>query len=117
VCTRGCNRALLCGPSTSPLDGVMSAAVLKGVFSVIAAVVLLAMWVGTYKQSRGSGAVLKLVGISSLLVVALTQVCDAFSILPSLGWGEAGSVGNYIEFASGLLGVACLVLGTVRAVR
>jgi hypothetical protein len=38
--------------------------------------------------------------------MALTHVFEAFAILPTLGWGQAHTVGHFIDLSAALLGVA-----------
>jgi len=41
-------------------------------------------------------------GIGCFAVMALTHVFESFSVLPSLGWGRAHSVGHFIDFGRGI---------------
>jgi hypothetical protein len=69
-------------------------------------------------KARTIGATLQLVGAASLLVVVLTHIAEAVHAWPSLGWGEAHSIGHYGDLSSAMLGLALVPAGlVVRASR
>jgi len=83
----------------------MSVAVLKGLLALAAACVFLGVSVILFLTRRGFASALQALGIGCFAVMALTHVFEAFSILPSLGWGRPHSVGHLIDLVAALLGV------------
>jgi len=79
--------------------------------TVGASVGLVVLWVVLFRRHRTVGSTLELVGVSCLVVVALTHVCETFGILPALGWGEPDSVGHYIDLVAAAVGVALVFTG------
>jgi hypothetical protein len=70
-----------------------------------------------YARGRKMAAGLQMVGAACLIIVALTHVCEAFNLLPSMRWGEPRSWGHYLDLASAVMGVVLLSLGyLLRAV-
>ena len=90
----------------------MIASLLKGILTVGAPVALIALWVVLLMRRRRTvGSILQLVGISGLMVGALTLVCDAFGLFPALHWEEPGSIGHYIGVIPTAVGVPLLFIG------
>jgi hypothetical protein len=54
---------------------------------------------------------LKLLGAGCLLVVVLTHVFEALHLFPWMRWGDAHSVGHYLDLESALLGLTLFPLG------
>ena len=54
---------------------------------------------------------LQLFGLACLVVVVLTHVTEHFKVFPSMGWGQPGSVGHYLDLVSAVLGFTLLGLG------
>jgi hypothetical protein len=83
-------------------------AVMKGSLALAAACVFLAMSALILLTRRGLVAALQALGMGCFGVMALTHFCEAFSILPSLGWGQPRSVGHVIDLIAALLGVTLM---------
>lgn len=83
----------------------MSVSVLKGVLALLAACVSLGVCVVLFLTRRGLSSTLQALGIGCFGAMALTHVLEAFSILPSFGWGQPHSVGHLIDLMAALLGV------------
>jgi hypothetical protein len=83
----------------------MSAAVVKGLLALAAACVFLGVSLILFLTRRGFASALQALGIGCFAIMALTDVFEAFSILPSLGWGRPNSVGHFINLVAALLGV------------
>jgi hypothetical protein len=89
----------------------MSAAVLNGLLALTAACVFFGVSVILFLTRRGFVSALQALGIGCFAVMALTHVFEAFSILPSLGWGRPHSVGHFIDLVAALLGVTLVTTG------
>src|SRR5215469_17468719 len=89
----------------------MSASVLKGLLALAGASVFLAVSAALFVTRRDLAGALLATGIGWFGVMALTHVFEAFSILPSFGWGEPHSVGHFIDLAAAWLGVAFVTIG------
>ena len=83
----------------------MSAAVLKGLLALAAALVFFGVSGVLFLTRRGLHSALQAWGLGSFGVMALTHVFQEFSILGSLGWGQPHSVGHLIDLVAALLGV------------
>jgi hypothetical protein len=53
----------------------------------------------------------QLAGSVLLLIMMLTHVAEAFSLLPQMGWGRPGTPGHYLDLVSAVTGLALLVSG------
>ena len=58
-------------------------------------------------------AFLQLVGAGCLVLVVLAHICEAFGLLPWMGWGLADSVGHYIDLSSAILALTLFPIGFV----
>lgn len=65
----------------------------------------------SFARERTSLAITQLVGAGFLLVVIFAHICEAFGLIPSLGWGKPGTVGHYIDLVSAFSGSILLTLG------
>jgi hypothetical protein len=96
----------------------MQAEFLKGLLALVAAFVLIGVSGALLRTHRSFGSVLRSLGIACFAVMALTHFFEAFSVFPSLGWGQPHSVGHLIDLAAALLGVALMTTGfLLRHVR
>ena len=57
-----------------------------------------------------------MLAVACFLIVIATHVCEAYHLLPFMGWGRPTSIGHYIDLSAAVLGVACAVLATVMAI-
>jgi hypothetical protein len=60
-------------------------------------------------------SVMQLVGAACLLVVVLAHLCEAYHLLPSMGFGKENSVGHYLDMASAIVGFSLFPLGYLLA--
>lgn len=56
-------------------------------------------------------SVLQLLGSAFLLIMVLTHIAEAFSLVPRMGWGQSNTAGHYIDLVSAIGGLALLVAG------
>jgi hypothetical protein len=64
-----------------------------------------------FLRGKTVASFLQLVGAGCLAVVVLAHVCEALRLFPSMHWGLAHSIGHYLNFWSGLLGLTLFPLG------
>ena len=73
--------------------------------------VLLAGSAILFLRGKTLASFLQLVGAGCLAVVALAHICEALRLFPWMHWGLAHSVGHYLNFWSGVLGLTLFPLG------
>jgi hypothetical protein len=71
-------------------------------------VTLLGFSLARFARAQAVSALFQLLGARCLFVVVLTHVAEALHLFPSMGWGEAHSVGHYTDLASAILGITLL---------
>jgi hypothetical protein len=86
----------------------MNAPILKGTLALVTACVFFAVSAAVFLTRRNLGSALQALGLGCFGVMALTHVLEAFSILPTFGWGRPHSVGHRIDLMAALLGVTSL---------
>jgi apolipoprotein N-acyltransferase len=84
----------------------MTAAELKGLLALAAACVFLGVSAVLFLTHRSFSKALQALGLACFGVMAFTHVFESFAIFPTLGWGQARSVGHLIDLSAALLGVA-----------
>ena len=63
-------------------------------------------------------SVLQFLGSVFLIIMVLTHIAEAFSLVPQMGWGQPNTAGHYLDLASAIGGVVLLVAGvSLRAFR
>lgn len=67
----------------------------------------------SYRGHKTLPSLIQLIGASLLLVVVFAHLCEAFSILPSMGWGKERTPGHYLDLSSAVLGAVLLAVGSV----
>jgi hypothetical protein len=121
VCTRGSDRALLCGPSTSPLGDQVSVAVFAAISLGVVGGVLLGYLGGKRIASRLSAA-----SNSPKIVLGCALAGGLLMLLPALflsfvlggnlggGWGDValGRIGVPIGIAAGIGVVLSILLSS-----
>jgi hypothetical protein len=60
---------------------------------------------------RRAALALQLSGAACLAVVVLTHVCEAYQLMPWMGWGLKHSAGHYLDLSSAVLGLTLLPAG------
>jgi hypothetical protein len=96
----------------------MNAAVVKGLLALAAACVFSGVSMIAFLTRRDLGSALLGLGIGCFAIMAWTHVFEAFSVLPSLGWGRPHGVGHFIDLVAALLGVTLVTTSIVlRYVR
>ncbi len=91
----------------------MDQATLKGLLALAAMLAFFAGSAFLYLRRLTAAAVLQSSGIACFAVVALTHVFEAFAIFPSLGWGQARSIGHFIDLSAAILGLTLVLIGLV----
>jgi hypothetical protein len=56
-------------------------------------------------------SVLQMLGAASVVVVALTHVCEALNLFPWMHWGLEHSAGHYLDLVSAVLGLTLFPMG------
>jgi hypothetical protein len=63
------------------------------------------------------GRNLMLLGAGCLTIVVLTHVCEAFHLVPVMGWGLRNSLGHYLDLSAAALGLAFFPAGFLFSFR
>ena len=79
---------------------------MKGVLALAFTCVLLAVSAARLLTGTSLAFALQAFGIGCFAIMAATHVFEAFSVLPTLGWGRPDSGGHFIDLIAALLGVA-----------
>lgn len=56
-------------------------------------------------------SVLQLLGSAFLVIMVLTHIAEAFSLVPQMGWGQPNTAGHYLDLVSAIGGLVLLVAG------
>jgi len=86
---------------------------LKAAIVLPSALLLLIGSVALFAKTYSMSAFLQLVGAGCLVLVVLAHICEAFGLLPWMGWGLADSVGHYIDLGSAILALTLFPIGFV----
>ncbi len=83
----------------------------KALVALIPACMLFAGSVAVFWRGKTPGSVLQLLGAGCLVIVVLTHVAEGLQLFSSMQWGEAESVGHYLDVSSAVLGITLFPLG------
>jgi hypothetical protein len=64
-----------------------------------------------FSKTRTISAFLQLLGGGCLVVVGLAHICEAFDLLPWMGWGLPNSIGHYLDLGSAVFGLTLFPIG------
>jgi hypothetical protein len=84
---------------------------LKALIALVPASLLLFGSLVLFSREKTVSSLLQLFGAACFVVVALSHVCEAFHLLPSMHWGQPHSVGHYLDFWSAVLGLSLFPVG------
>lgn len=62
-------------------------------------------------RQPGLASILQLLGSVFLVIMVLTHLAEAFSLLPRMGWGRPNTSGHYLDLVSAIAGLVLLVVG------
>jgi Ca2+/Na+ antiporter len=97
------------------MDTGMNITLLKALVALIVACVLL-FWSGvSFVQGRTKWSFVQFLGAGFLVMVALTHICEALTLLPWMHWGQPDSVGHYLDLSSAILGLTLFPIGLLCA--
>jgi hypothetical protein len=63
-----------------------------------------------FLRGKTVASFLQLVGAGCLAVVVLAHICEALGLFPWMHWGLKHSIGHYLNFWSGVLGLTLFPL-------
>jgi formate hydrogenlyase subunit 3/multisubunit Na+/H+ antiporter MnhD subunit len=89
----------------------MSVALLKALVAFVPASMLLCGSLVKFFREKNAYSLLQLLGAGCMVVVVLTHVFEALSLLPGMQWGREHGVGHYLDFFSALLGLTLFPAG------
>lgn len=89
----------------------MNPTALRAILVGVAIVPLVAWSARKLRRSPTAASALQAIGALGLLMVVVAHICEAFHLLPRLGWGQPRSVGHYLDLSGAALGLALVPLG------
>ena len=89
----------------------MNVTVLKAVFALVPAGMILYGSAILFFREKAIGNLLQLLGASCLVLVVFAHMCEALQLFPFMLWGRPDSVGHYFDLLSAVLGLALFPIG------
>jgi len=102
------------GDCVARMDGEEMSALARAASIGLPVAVLLAVSVGRLSQSRSRSAWFQLLGALCLTGVVFAHVAEAEGWFPAMGFGEAHSLGHYVDLLSAWLGAGLLMAAFVQ---
>lgn len=84
---------------------------LKAFVALVPASLLFSGALILFLRCKSTCYALQFVGAGSLVVVALTHVCELLHLFPEMKWGLEHSTGHYLDLSSAVLGVTLFPIG------
>jgi len=91
----------------------MNPTLLKAAIAFLPVSAWLAYSVVIFLRGKSLPTGLQLLGAGCLLLVVLTHVAEALRLFPTMRFGEAHSLGHYVDFSSAVLGLTLTPIGYV----
>ncbi len=89
----------------------MNATLAKALVARVPAGILFVGAVLLFLREKILGSFLQLLGAGCLVVVVLAHIAEALHLFPWMHWGEAHSVGHYLDLGSAVLGLTLFPMG------
>lgn len=89
----------------------MHIALLKSLVALVPALMLLFGSLLLHAKARTLPSFAQVAGAACLLLVVLTHLCEALSLLPAMRWGADDSIGHYLDISAAVLGVILFTAG------
>ncbi len=89
----------------------MNATLAKALVARVPAGILFVGAVLLFLREKILGSFLQLLGAGCLVVVVLAHITEALHLFPWMHWGEAHSVGHYLDLGSAVLGLTLFPMG------
>jgi len=89
----------------------MNATLAKALVALVPAGILFVGAVLLFLREKILGSFLQLLGAGCLVVVVLAHIAEALHLFPWMHWGEAHSVGHYLDLGSAVLGLTLFPMG------
>jgi len=93
----------------------MNAILLRALVALVPAGMLFAGSVVLFLRGKTVGSCLQVLGAGCLVAVVLTHLCEALHVFPWMRWGDAHSVGHYLDLWSAVLGLTLFPVGYFHA--
>ena len=89
----------------------MNGTLLKALVVLTLACVLFIGSIVLFARGKTVFTLLQVLGAGCLVLVALTHICEALHLFPSMHWGLGHSVGHYVDFWSAVFGFTLFPVG------
>lgn len=89
----------------------MNAALVKALLALVPTGMLFSGSIMVFSRGRSVASAVRLLGAGCLMIVVLTHIAEALQWFPRMRWGDAESLGHYLDLSSAVLGVALFPLG------
>ncbi len=89
----------------------MNLTFLKALVALVSACMLFSGSVVLFRRGKSAVTLLQLLGAGCLVVVVLTDVCEAIHLFPWMHFGLEHSLGHYLDFGGAVLGLTLLPFG------
>lgn len=89
----------------------MNPVLLKALVALVPTGMLLVASTVMFARERRVWSGLQLLGAAGMVAVVVTHLCEALKLFPWMRWGQAHSVGHYLDLSSAILGITLFPLG------
>ena len=89
----------------------MHIALLKSLAALVPALTLLFGSLLLHAKARTLPSFAQAAGAACLLLLVLTHLCEALSLLPAMRWGTDDSAGHYLNIGAAVLGLTLFPAG------
>lgn len=93
-------------------------ATLENALVALIVVGALTVWLTVlFRKRRAVFLAPQLVGAVCLMIVVLTDLCEALHLFPRMHWSEPDSAGHYLDLSSAIAGITLLSAGYLLDLR
>ena len=64
-----------------------------------------------FTKEKRVWSILQLLGATGMVLVVLAHVSEALPIFPRMKWGQAHSIGHYLDLSGAIVGITLFTLG------
>jgi hypothetical protein len=102
---------LAASASNNSVDGGREMKTVESTIALVPVSLLLYGSAVLFRTTQSMWVSWQLIGSAFLVIVALTDICEALSIVDWMRWGQENSIGHYIDLGSAMLGLTLFPTG------